>query len=212
MTESNVYCYLVTARPPRAFLISQTQITYKSEVPYIAAQTSSYFYHYTVKNHRCMMPKLSKLFSRSGDNQVDEKEAKRMSSSDDSASSHAPSYQEPPPDYDGENVIPPPDLTAGFSNLNIGANTGSQPSELQCIAHLKVLECFYRLRQSVGSTDGLFGIENKVSGSRPCRECRTSFIPNDKAQAMKSTPCSTSLYDCNQSWFARHFRHERDTD
>ena len=108
------------------------------------------------------MARLSRLFSRSDDKKVTEKDTKRASSSDDSASSHAPSYQEPPPDYDGENAIPAPDLTAGFSNLKITGSSGTQPNESQCIAHLKVLECFYRLRQSVGSTDGLYGIEDRV--------------------------------------------------
>ena len=109
------------------------------------------------------MPKLSKLFSRSDDKKAIEKDAKRTSSSDDSASSHAPSYQEPPPEYDGENAIPPPDFTAGFSKLNISDIPGDLPDERRCIAHLKVLECFYRLRQRIGSTDGLFGIEDRVS-------------------------------------------------
>ncbi|KAK5135942.1 hypothetical protein LTR08_004400 [Meristemomyces frigidus] len=111
-----------------------------------------------------MPNRLSKLFSRSDDSKATEKDLKRTDSNE-SASSRAPSYQEAPPNYDGENerenAIHPPDLTAGFSNLKIDTET-QQPSELQCIAHLKVLECFYRLRQSVGSTDGLFGIDNKV--------------------------------------------------
>ncbi|KAL1296560.1 hypothetical protein AAFC00_000060 [Neodothiora populina] len=75
-------------------------------------------------------------------------------------------------------AIQPANLTAGFANLDLNDNkpevtprlTGfvnpkSNPDRNQttplpdeCIAHLKLLECFYRLRQSIGSANGLFGI------------------------------------------------------
>ncbi|WPH00759.1 glycine-rich domain-containing protein 2 [Acrodontium crateriforme] len=67
------------------------------------------------------------------------------------------------PEYSAEDAIQPPDLTAGFSNLDFDkvSNTGL-PGVNDCIAHLKLLECFYRLRQKIGSTDGLYGINNDV--------------------------------------------------
>ncbi|KAK5125535.1 hypothetical protein LTR85_000646 [Meristemomyces frigidus] len=102
--------------------------------------------------------RLSKLFSRSEKDKAAEAEAERNGSTP----SPPPNYQEVPPDYDGEHALPPPDITAGFSNLKLGDDAGSQPIDVQCIAHLKVLECFYRLRQQIGSTDGLYGIENSV--------------------------------------------------
>ena len=74
-----------------------------------------------------------------------------------------PEYSQQPSHFDREDIIDPPDLTAGFSNLSFDrvVNT-SFPISVDCIAHLKVLECFYKLRQTVGSTDGLFGISNSA--------------------------------------------------
>jgi hypothetical protein len=36
------------------------------------------------------------------------------------------------------------------------------PSPADCVAHLKLLECFYRLRQNIASTNGLFGISCEI--------------------------------------------------
>jgi len=87
-------------------------------------------------------------------------EAEREEASQGS-SSPPPSYDENPPEYDAEDVLTPPDITAGFSKLSLTESIeDGKPTVAQCIAHLKVLECFYRLRQKTGSTDGLFGIYN----------------------------------------------------
>lgn len=68
----------------------------------------------------------------------------------------------------GEYAITPPDISAGFRNIIVGDKTSETfPSVNECIIHLKVLECFYRLRQSIGSTDGLFGICNSVVTDSP---------------------------------------------
>jgi uncharacterized membrane protein YgcG len=75
--------------------------------------------------------------------------------------SRPPSYREPDSAIDLENVIPPPDPTAGFARLRLATHE-SFPSESTCIAHLKFLECLYRLRQSIASQDGLFGIRNEL--------------------------------------------------
>ena len=74
----------------------------------------------------------------------------------------------PPPTYtaeaqlDPEDVQQPPDLTAGFANLTITSSPRGVPQAAEGVAHLKLLECFYRLRQQIGSTDGLFGISNRI--------------------------------------------------
>jgi len=86
----------------------------------------------------------------------------RKDSSADS-SSPPPGYVDAPPEYDAEDTLDPPDITAGFSKLHIGQPIAhGKPTVAQCIAHLKLLECFYRLRQTVGSTDRLFGIDEKA--------------------------------------------------
>lgn len=67
------------------------------------------------------------------------------------------------PSHDSEFAVEPPDMAAGFRNLDLGhKNDDSFPTVEECIAHLKLLECFYRLRQTVGGMDGLFGINDSV--------------------------------------------------
>ena len=107
-----------------------------------------------------MPRRLSKLIPRSSKEKEAEAEAERNTNS--SSSSPPPEYAQNPPNYDGDNTIDPPDVTAGFSKLNLNQQSNEIPQVDQCIAHLKVLECFYRLRQQVGSTDGLFGIEDSL--------------------------------------------------
>jgi hypothetical protein len=81
---------------------------------------------------------------------------------DSKPSSRPPSYHESGSAIDPEDVIPPPDPTAGFAYLGFEAHRRSgMPHEAECIAHLKFLECLYRLRQTIASTDGLFGITNE---------------------------------------------------
>ncbi|CAK3832178.1 Hypothetical predicted protein [Lecanosticta acicola] len=106
-----------------------------------------------------MPNRLSKLFSSS---EAKEKEALAETDRNRSNDSPPPGYQEQPPDYDRENILNPPDITAGFNNLHISESKNGFPQPEEAIAHLKVLECFYRLKQSVGSRDGLFGINDKV--------------------------------------------------
>lgn len=98
-----------------------------------------------------------------------EKEAEAAQDKDDGSnnretSSPPPGYAPaPPPDYDAENVLTPPDITAGFANLNLGRqNKDAFPTADEATAHLVLLECFYRLRQRIGSSDGLFGIDGNV--------------------------------------------------
>ena len=108
-----------------------------------------------------MPNRLSKILSRSSKEKEAEAEAERNKDSS-SNSSPPPGYAQAPPDYDAENRLDPPDVTAGFAKLNLSTGTKDTPQVDQCIAHLKVLESFYRLRQKVGSQDGLFGIDNSI--------------------------------------------------
>lgn len=86
-------------------------------------------------------------------------------------------------DHHGENAITPPDMAAGFRNILIGGRMAeSFPLVNECIAHLKVLECFYRLRQSIGSTDGLFGICNSVVTDSPIWKEQEVLEPANQAQ------------------------------
>ncbi|KAI7546910.1 hypothetical protein KC331_g5326 [Hortaea werneckii] len=103
-----------------------------------------------------MPSRFSRLLIRSKRNKKAEADAERKSSSSSSSSL--------PPGYDTENRLDPPDPTAGFSNLSLDNEDKEYnfPTSEETIAHLKLLECFYRLRQTIGSTDGLFGISNSL--------------------------------------------------
>ena len=113
---------------------------------------------YSLERHNTMG--LGKILRRAGEEK--EKEALRDAPEHYERSSPPPSYtgaHQLPPQYDSEDIQGPPDITAGFSNLTLSGHNSS-PSRDQCIAHLKLLECFYRLRRTIGSTDGAFGICN----------------------------------------------------
>lgn len=108
------------------------------------------------------MPSLSKILSRSGESK--EQEALKKASI---------SIEEAPPPYtehtiDDEDHVGPSDLTAGFSNLRLDSvHTSDIPRSEECTAHLKLLECFYRLRQKIGSSDGLFGLSDSMAQVTP---------------------------------------------
>ncbi|KAI7536754.1 hypothetical protein KC331_g11296 [Hortaea werneckii] len=107
-----------------------------------------------------MPSRISRLLTRSQKNKQAETDTKRKSSSSSSSSL--------PPGYDAENRLDPPDPTAGFSNLVLSNEDKKYnfPTSDEIIAHLKLLECFYRLRQTIGATDGLFGISNSLVTGR----------------------------------------------
>lgn len=56
--------------------------------------------------------------------------------------------------------------THAFQGLDVESssrplsNGDMLPNADQCLAHLKLLECFNQLREDVGGSDGLFGIRN----------------------------------------------------
>ncbi|KZF24514.1 hypothetical protein L228DRAFT_245470 [Xylona heveae TC161] len=71
----------------------------------------------------------------------------------------APSYTPPPPGYSQT----PPDLHLILDNLNLEDENAAKPTVDECIAHLKLLEAFYKLRETVSHTDGLFGIYDNLA-------------------------------------------------
>ena len=115
-----------------------------------------------------MPSRLSGIFSRSSKEQEAKAEEAANQSRGGDTSDPVPHYtasEAPPPDYlngSGHDYADvPPDYTAGFANLKLSDGPSSEtPTVDETIAHLKTLECFSRLRQSVASTDGLFGIDN----------------------------------------------------
>lgn len=111
-----------------------------------------------------MPSRLSGIFSRSSKEQ-EAKAEEAANHSNGHSSDPVPHYsasEAPPPDYQADDdTVAPPDYTAGFANLSISdAPSSGIPSVDETIAHLKTLECFSQLRQSIASTDGLFGIDN----------------------------------------------------
>lgn len=123
-----------------------------------------------------MPSRLSKVFSRTKENVNDKEKAAAAEAeknrNNESSGSNSPPPEYAPPDYDAENALEPPDVTAGFANLSLDSSgKDSQPTVDECIAHLKLLECFYRLRQKIGSSDGLFGIHDSiVLDARPAED------------------------------------------
>lgn len=110
-----------------------------------------------------MPSRLSGIFTRS----TKEQEAKAEEAANNShgqPSDPVPEYSEsqlPPPDYAERGDVPPPDYTAGFASLSISDEPSLDiPQVNETIAHLKTLECFYRLKQNIASTDGIFDIHN----------------------------------------------------
>ncbi|KAI5365237.1 Putative Glycine-rich domain-containing protein [Septoria linicola] len=108
-----------------------------------------------------MPNRLSKLFSSADKEKEALAEAERKTSSSSSTRDAPPTYEEQD-SYDHENTLSPPDVTAGFSNLRISKTGDGFPTRGECIAHLKVLECFYRLRKSIAAQDGLYGIKDSI--------------------------------------------------
>jgi hypothetical protein len=121
-----------------------------------------------------MPSRLSGIFARSSKEQ-EAKAEEAANHSNGQTSDPVPHYsvsEAPPPDYQANHeAVAPPDYTAGFANLSIlDTPTSAIPTVDETIAHLKTLECFSRLRQSIASTDGLFGIDNAaiVQIARTC--------------------------------------------
>ncbi|KAM0719262.1 hypothetical protein Q7P37_005167 [Cladosporium fusiforme] len=126
-----------------------------------------------------MPSRLSAIFSRS-EKATEAKADEAANEYSGQSSDPVPQYSvsQPPPEYleDG-NDVPPPDYTAGFANLSLSdAPTSDIPDVNETIAHLKVLESFYVLKQSISSMDGLFGIDN----ARILDLARSSSLENNE--------------------------------
>ena len=110
-----------------------------------------------------MPSRFSGIFSRSSKEQ-EAKAEEAANHSHGQSSDPVPEYSEsqlPPPDYTESGDVPPPDYTAGFASLSISDEPSLDiPQVNETIAHLKTLECFYRLKQNIAATDGIFGIHN----------------------------------------------------
>ena len=78
---------------------------------------------------------------------------KALSSTTKQAPSRPSKDASPPPSY----TTIQPDITAAFSRLTLDQRQSARPVRDQCIAHLKLLECFHELRETTATTDGLYG-------------------------------------------------------
>jgi hypothetical protein len=83
------------------------------------------------------------------------------------------SQSPPPPTYEQasqqeKHTQYPPQIAT-----STGRGDPDLPSPQDCVAHLKLLECFYRLRQEIASTNGLFGITCDIAESVDQKAPRT---------------------------------------
>ena len=84
----------------------------------------------------------------------------------------------PPPSYTASTSLEPPiDISSAFANLNLNQNStpAQKPTPDQCLAHLKLLEAFYSLREDISQQDGLFGIRDDFA---------TADTEEDRAQVL----------------------------
>lgn len=66
-----------------------------------------------------------------------------------------------------------PDLSARLQNLSLkGSEREHLPSTDHLTAHLKLLESFYRLREDIGTREGLFGISSLPGHLSPEQQVR----------------------------------------
>ena len=83
------------------------------------------------------------------------------------------SSDSPPPSYSScAAQEPPPDISAAFANLSLQEPSAltQTPTPDECLAHLKLLEAFYALRQDISQHDGLFGINDSFATDNSERE------------------------------------------
>ena len=77
----------------------------------------------------------------------------------------------PPPSYSARaSQEQPPNISTAFANLTLNDSKSTQtPTPDQYLAHLKLLEAIYSLREDVSQQDGLFGIHDSFASSVPER-------------------------------------------
>ena len=119
---------------------------------------------------------------------------KALSSSTDKVSPPSLPSKEasPPPSYTNNQ----PDITAAFSRLTLDQRQPPKPVRDQCIAHLKLLECFHELRETTATTDGLYGFWD-------------SFVPshlNERDQAALLTKIREKRWSIYVAQAARRFQ------
>ena len=51
-----------------------------------------------------------------------------------------------------------------------------KPTADQCIAHLKLLECFHELRETIATTDGLYGIKDAYASTAASESSHASLL------------------------------------
>lgn len=66
-----------------------------------------------------------------------------------------PNYTSTDPVNDGPSLE---EMNAAFANLNILENPTEFPTADQSLAHLKLLNAFYALKEDIGYTDGIFDL------------------------------------------------------
>ena len=72
---------------------------------------------------------------------------------------------DPPPAYDTTSL----NLASAFSGPGPNASF-SVPTPNECLAHLKLLEAFFLLREDISTTDGLYGIRDDFVPSIATKE------------------------------------------
>ncbi|KAL6714165.1 hypothetical protein ACLMJK_008659 [Lecanora helva] len=87
-----------------------------------------------------------------------------------------PPHDSPPPLYDVSSATDEsvPDTTAAFAKLNL--QPSGKPTVDQCIAHLKLLEAFHQLRETVALQDGLFGLLDSFASSRSTEQQQAEIL------------------------------------
>jgi hypothetical protein len=103
------------------------------------------------------MRRLSRAFSRAKETDKEQEAKTTTISPTNSPSPPPPTYEEA--ERQQHNVQHPPDAANSFAQLD-----PDLPSPEDGIAHLKLLECLYRLKQRIASTDGLFDISSDILG------------------------------------------------
>jgi hypothetical protein len=97
------------------------------------------------------MGRLSRAFSRAKHTDKQQEAAATVEPDQKTASPPPPTYEQA--SRQEQHAQHPPQIANSAVQLS-----PDLPSAEDCVAHLKLLECFYRLRQNIASTNGLFGI------------------------------------------------------
>jgi hypothetical protein len=96
-----------------------------------------------------------------------------------SVSPASPSVQ-PPPAEPPAYIDPPETSNFQFGDLDFTPSALDIPTSAECVAHLKLLNAFHRLRYEVSNQKGLFGIYDSASGGKGERDRITEWIKEKK--------------------------------